>query len=329
MKAPILLGGIVAWCCFQLRAAERIYRTAAAPAEINHWPGLDNLIGTADDVVAAHPIGMASAPNLPGSYSYIAVRLGALPPKGLLPELTDSATFVDGTVTIDPGITVTNGIPTLKALEFGGTDLFPGHGAYRVHFSNAYYSSYTHDAQHNRFGYGVHTFFDFTATFVAGPATGKNSEVTGTIYWLDARNFATTVINDLNPADPLVAYVNSVVRPLALQRGATSLLCGHLNLRTPGSSPGTSGGFPALQGVCAFVALEFDNPSAFAITSFQPAPTGLKLTWSPLTGRKYTIEAANALSGGFTPLATHVVPSEYIDSKAASVSPRFYRVRAE
>jgi hypothetical protein len=325
--------GWVVWVlafCPCLSAADRTFNVVTNTAMVNHWPGPDGFIGTADDPVKASVAGIYSSPNAYGSYGYMAVSLGGFPPAGILPPNSDTITYLQGKLTLDSTSFVTNDIPLVKSLEFSGTELFPGHGPYTVTLDQAYGSQYVHNRDRNPFGYGLTTHYSFHAQFASGPAASTNCEVTGWIYWLEAKDFGVTVTNLNLAGDPLVAYVNQVALPLARSLEASSLLCGQLQLKTPGALPGTTGSFPALQGPCAFIAMEFANTGqSLRITSVIANAQGVRIQWVPQSGRQYAVESTDALTSPFASVATQLTATEYVDVRPAAPKSRFYRIRAE
>ena len=146
-----------------------------------------------------------------------------------------------------------------------------------------------------------------------------NCEVSGWIYWLEAKDFGVTVTNLNLAGDPLVAYVNQVALPLARSLGASSLLCGQLQLKTPAALPGTSGTFPALQGPCAFIAMEFANTGQSPrITSLTVNSQGVRIQWTPQSGKLFAVESTDSLALPFASVAAQLGATEYLDFRPAA-----------
>src|SRR5689334_15299576 len=115
-----------------LFATDRVFAVATDATVVNHWPGPDGFLGTADDVVNnGKSRFLESSPNVDGSYGYLATSLLGVT-DDWLPGKNDTVTYLSGTVTLDPTTLQAGDIPTLKALEFEGTELFPGHGPYSI-----------------------------------------------------------------------------------------------------------------------------------------------------------------------------------------------------
>ncbi len=326
MKASSLPHFLVLVLPAVLCAGERTFTAATAPPVINHWPGADGLIGTAADPVnSGTSLNARSSPNSPGSYSFIVTSLGfGGPPDPLLFGSFDTITFVEGMAVIDTDAFIAPNVPMLNRLEFSGTELFPGHGAYSVRLTNPRAGTYTRTGHVVEFD----TAFDFEGTFAAGMAMDTNATATGKIALLDAADFAAPSLAAL-PAD-LAAYVQNTAIPLAQSRSASGLLCGRMNLVTAGSEPGAglTGFFPPLNAQGVVLALEFAPPADFRITAVQKDAAGVRLFWREIAGRTYTVEWSASLAAPWLPLASGLAGTEFLDTTPPP-GRRFYRVKLE
>lgn len=105
---------------------------ATDAAYVNHYPGADGLIGTADDVVSGDPSSQqASEPNSAGSLGYNAFDFGGASDDALPPGY-EAVTFVRGSMTADLNVLENGGGPVLTAMNISsGTEPFPGHARTR------------------------------------------------------------------------------------------------------------------------------------------------------------------------------------------------------
>lgn len=324
MKATVILCGLLALGTLAAAAADRTFTVVTNAAVQNHWPSADRLVGTADDVVNA---GLStygrSSPNQFGTYSYIVTSFGLSPaPDPLLFGNYDTVTFVLGSATIDTSSFVTNDIPLVKDLQLSGTELFPGHGPYRLKLTNRRGGSYTHVGS-------LYTFtsrYDFEGTFAAGQAVTTNALAEGRVAVIDAQDFGAPDLTGV--PDNLAAFIRSVGLPIAQQSHSSGLLCGDMNLQTAGSLPGTSGFFPPLTGYAFVLALDFSGVAELRITSIQALAEGTRLQWTPLTGATYSVEATDSLEKPFASIAAGLVQTEYLDAGAKGQTRRYYRLRA-
>jgi hypothetical protein len=101
MKITRWWAGWVLALCPCLQGADRTFNVVTNAAMVNHCPGPDGFIGTADDPVKASVAGIYSSPNTYGSYGYMAVSLGGFPPAGVLPPNSDTITCLQGKLTLD------------------------------------------------------------------------------------------------------------------------------------------------------------------------------------------------------------------------------------
>lgn len=177
---------------------------------VNHYPGLDGLIGNGDDVVSASLTSIrSSAPNANGSYSHNSFLFGISGGQDPnIPTGFDAITFVEGTVIIDEAILVAGGGPIVSALNItSGTEPFPGHGAYTSTVTAV--NSGTYNPGTGQFTLNV----DFSYTINGSTASEPGVTLTGTAVYQAAADFATPTGN---------AYFDNVVKPQAQAAGAAS-----------------------------------------------------------------------------------------------------------
>lgn len=320
MKRLLICCGLLLACTSTAPAADRTFTVVTNAAVVNHWPSGDRLIGTADDVVSGGlSTYVQSSPNHEGSYSYIATTFGAsTQPDPLLFDRYDAITFVAGSASIDPATFVTNDIPLLTGLQVSGTELFPGHGPYRLKVTNRRGGS-------SRLEGNVYIFstrYDFEGTFQSGNATAENAQADGRAVLLDADEYDSPDLTGL--PDALAAYVRTVALPLAKDLGARGLLCGDMMLQTAGSLPGSPGYFPPLTAYAVVLAMDL---SAGIELSIQRTGDAVRLQWSAAAEGPYTVEAADSVGSPFAVLAEGLSVTEYTDPTDGRRSQRFYRVR--
>lgn len=293
---------------------------------INHWPSADGLIGTADDKITSNLSTYGhSSPNSLGSYSYIVTSFGlSQNTDPLLFANYDTATFVQGFVTIDPAQFVANDVPLIKDVQFGGTELFPGHGPYSVKLTGRRGGAPAKVG--NAFTFSSN--YDFQGTFSSGTATATNAHAEGLVVLLDAANFANPDLTGV-PGE-LAAYVRSVAVPVAQAAQAAGLICGTMTLQTAGSVPGNSnetGYFPPLDTYAVVLALDLGGNAAgdLRITSAERTASGLRLRWNSQAGQTYSVRATTSLASPFDVVAANLSGSEYIDTDNSSAA-KFYRI---
>lgn len=306
--------------CSSLLAADRHFQVATNSAIVNHWPSTDAYIGTADDQVSSNLSKYSkSSPNSYGTYSYIVTSFGAAStPDPFLFGNYDTATFVLGSVTIDPSAGSNPEVPLLKSVEFIGTELFPGHGPYSVRYTAKTAGSPTH--QHSLFNFDA--VFDFEATFASGPARSTNATAKGMVAVIESNDY--TAPNLIGIPQGLADYISSVAIPLAKTQGASAVLCGQMNLNTPASLPGTAGGFPALNTYAVVVALEFAVlPPQF--TSVGKSASGNVLTWKSTGNKPVTVQYTTNLANPFKNLAENLSSGQFTDPQGGEPA-RFYRL---
>jgi hypothetical protein len=181
---------------------------------VNHWPGLDGLIGSADDVVSANPsTSNGSAPNSSGAASYNAFDFGqgTVPDANLFPPNRQAITYLDagGTISVDMTVAENGGGPLILGWDISGSEPFPGHGAYSAQITAVNSGSYNPNS--HSFSQNV----DFTANLTSGAANSSNFDLSGTAYVILSADFGESSGND---------YVDSVLIPIAQSMNADGLI---------------------------------------------------------------------------------------------------------
>lgn len=321
----LMLAGVLA-SMLQSAAAERVFTVAKDPSIVSHWPGPDGYLGTADDVVKNQRSRfIESSPNTQGSLGYLVTSLFGVQ-DDWLPGNNDTATFLEGTLTLETSSSGPNDIPKLKALQFSGTELFSGHGPYTVSLSNPRDGVYTRNGQE----FGFTASFDFEGMFVSGIARSTNAQGSGNAFLIESSDFASDLPNP-NNSDPMKAWINQVALPLARSLQPNAILCGKVNASTTGSNPGTPGSFPPLNAFGTFIAFE-PTPSvgpSLKILSARLALNGFQIEWTPVAGRTYRIDSAPSVTGPYTLQARTGSETKFLDLSVAEAPQRFYRVVAE
>jgi len=182
--------------------------TADNAAVVDHWPGLDGMVGNADDLIGSTPSPIEdSAPN-PGSYSYNAFDFGSGVTEDGLPDGFNAITFIAGSVEIDLDVAANGSaeLPVVTALSVtSGTEPFPGHGPFTAEFTNV---TGAYDVPTR----GLTLNVDFAADLGGTPDTALNMKIVGQAWVIEDKDFGTATGN---------AYVDDVVVPLAQAEGAT------------------------------------------------------------------------------------------------------------
>jgi hypothetical protein len=232
-------------------------------ANVNHYPGMDGLIGNGDDVVSGSLTTIqSSAPNANGSYSHNSFLFAPFGPQDPnLPPGFDAITFVEGSVAVDVGVMTSGGGPIVSALNItSGTEPFPGHGAYTSTITAV--NSGTYNPATGEFMLNV----DISYVIFGNLSTEPGVTLTGTAIYQDSADFGTPTGN---------TYFDSVVVPLAQAAGANSAVF------ISGTGTLTSLGFPINATVVAF------DQGAFQINA------GLNDAWvtdvAPFQGLFFTV----------------------------------------
>lgn len=309
-----------------LIAADRVFTLATDPAIVNHWPGPDGFLGTDDDVVQNQLSQiLQSSPNAMGSYGYLATSLAGFQ-DSWLPNNSDAATFLQGSITVDISASQTDEIPVFKSLEFQGTELFPGHGAYTVRLTRP------HDGVYTRQGleYGFSIFYDFEGVFAGGLARSTNAQATGSAYLIESLDFAADLENP-NNLDPLKSWINQVALPLARRRQPNAILCGRATTSTGAANPGTPGSFPPLTAYGTFIAVETGPlvTPTLRITRVSLTLDGVLIEWSAVPGKTYRIDSSSTVTGAFQTQARTGIETRFVDLSVSESSQRYYRIVAE
>lgn len=301
-------------------ARERSFRSLHSEGLRNHWPAADGWLGTADDVVnGGLSARLRSSPNADGSYSYLVTTLGFQAGHDPWLPSRDTISFVTGRGLVDVDDPA---VPLLHSLEFSGTELFPGHGAYLVTLTRP------HDAKAVVRTGQVYTFdarFDFEVSLVAGLGRSTNAGAAGTVCLVEASQYGSP---DLGAARPgLAAYVRDVVIPAAKAQGASAVLCAELALTMSGPEPGTPMLFPPLNSDAVIVAAEFAALSPVRITAIRRSGAGVELEWTEATGGTYSVEGAERLEGPFVPVVSGLKVPKALIPELPGVRTRFFRIR--
>lgn len=228
---------------------------ASHPAAVGHAPGADGLVGTADDVISAVPLGLVgSAPNLAGHYSLNAFDFGALPPTTALPAGFDAVTFLTGTVTVDRDVAAHGGGPLVTGFTVSGSEPFPGHGPYSASITAVHGGSY------DPLTHAMSLDIDFTASLLGGTANAASFHLSGIAALIAAADFG---------APTGIAYLDSVLLPtLAIPLGANSLFFASVSGIVPASTGGSGGSFPLMPITAVLVGVEMAPvplPPSFAL----------------------------------------------------------------
>ena len=224
-----------------VQADELLYEFYEDDQAVNIFPGADGLIGTGDDQFSTQPTPInRSGPNVNGSYSYIAFDFGGgITDAPLLPTGFNAISFLSGSVTGDPDEFVLGGA-IISGLDVGGTEPFPGHGAFSAQITkqnSASYNSLTGEFNIN---------IDFAANLVAGSANGVNFDFIGEAWLVGSVDFDTFDSN---------TYVRDVLIPKAKTAGASKLIYINGSGTVPASTGGSGGGFPQMPLKGVFVAI--------------------------------------------------------------------------
>lgn len=300
--------------CLQTRAADRVYQVANSSNMVAHWPAADGWIGTTDDVTNAASSQLnLSGSNTNGSYSYNAFDFGN-GPDSAMPTDRNAITFVQGNITLDLGVAQAGGGPLIKNWQVSGTEPFFTHGPYAasiVRVNSGSYNPATH-----AFTQSV----DFTANLVSGTAISSNFVLSGEAYVIESANFGTATGH---------AYVDDVLRPLAIQQGASSLVYLRAAGTIPASSGGSGGFFPSMPFTAVMVGLYQEAATNQIRLAIAPVAGGVRLSWTPEAAKTYVIEATDALSNSnsFAPIASNLLGPDFVDNFIQGRAARFYRLR--
>lgn len=323
MKRLLPILSVVAVCASTAISAERTFTVVTSDDLVNHWPGADGFLGTADDPVDADPSEVVgSDANTAGTFGFMTTLLTFFPtdPDPYLFGQWNTVTYVEGSATIDTEAFLADDVPLLTEVELDGTQLFQGHGLYSLSLTNPTGGTYSRSG--NVFTFS--SIYDFEGTFgsTTGAATGALAD--GTAILIDAVDYSAPDLNAA-PAD-LAAYVLDVAIPLAQERGASGLLVFAADLETSGS-PGV---FPPLDAYGVSVSLEMAAVvEEVRFSDIGLVPEGVRMVWSEVDGRTYAIEAADEPGGTFATIASNLPSPEFIDTEFDLRTMRYYRVRLE
>ena len=206
---------------------------------INHWPGPDGLIGTADDLVDGNPSPInGSSANSPSSFSYNAFDFDGVntgqTETTRLPSPMNAATFLSGNVTVNTDAFAGSGINNVGIISgwnINGTEPFPGHGSYSASLTAVNSGSY--DTNTSAFTINV----DFSTNLLGGSANAVSFDLAGTAVYVESADFGTATGNN---------YVDTILLPMAQSRSAASLIYIHGTGTVPQSTGGSGGSFPEM-----------------------------------------------------------------------------------
>lgn len=240
MKGISVLLGVIAPAAIvsTAPAAQVTYQLLTDASVVNHWPGADGLIGSADDVVdgAATSVG-GSGPNTPGALSHVSFDFGIPTDDLKLASGFDAISYIDfGSFVFDAA--AGSGSPLVISFDIiSGTEPFFGHGPYNAQTSGG----------------------------VTGSSTGSGFSVAGAPYDTTINGSpdsavmsfsGTWTVVDPNGAATGDSYLDSVLTPIALANNAQS----YVVLSGTGSSGlADNGGFP-------------DMPIQVSLVGFEPIP---------------------------------------------------------
>ena len=327
MKRLLSILSLVAVCTSTAIAVERTFTVVTSDDLVNHWPGADGFLGTADDPIDGDPSSVVgSDPNAAGTFAFMTTLLTFFPtdPDPYLFGQWNTVTYVEGTSMIDTEAFLGDNVPLLTSVEMSGTQLFQGHGLYSLSLTNPTGGTYSRTGN-------VFTFsstYDFEGTFAAGFAETTGATAEGTAIQIDAADYASPDIAAA-PAE-LAAFVTDIAIPIAQERGASGLLVFAADLETSGSVGNTPGFFPPLDAYGVSFSLEMAAVvEEVRFSDIGLVPEGVRMVWSAVDGRTYAIEAADEPGGTFATIASNLPSPEFIDTEFDLRTMRYYRVRLE
>ncbi|GEM_PF-2000263 len=242
MKKIILLLTLVGATGVSAQTNPQEFEIISDVSGVDHWPGPDGQVGSADDVVSSTPSPLnQSAANGAGSFSYNAFQFsGGGEETTLLPPARNAATFLSGTFTVDLNAAANGNAPVLLNWNVSGTEPFPFHGAYTASITAV--NSGTYNTTSKSFTQNV----DFVANLAGGTANSVSFDLTGEAYVIDASEFATGTGN---------TYVDDVLIPIAQAKNAQKLAFIMGTGVVPQSSGGSGGFFPEMPVTAALVGI--------------------------------------------------------------------------
>lgn len=249
-------------------AAPVLYELASDSSMINHWPGPDGMVGTADDIIdgAAVTVG-GSGPNTPGALSSGSFEFGPLDPEPKLASPYDAVTFVNlGSIMFDADAGSES--PLIQSFIMAmGTEPYFGHGPYSAVTTGP------------ALGTSTATTFDLVSvpysTLVNGnPASGEMN-LSGTYRVVDPNGPPT--------GD---SYLDNVLTPIALSQGVDSYI-----MLTGTGSTGVYGDIPIQFTLVGFQADTIAAPTLHASL----AGGNIQLSFDTQAGMNYQIQIATNL----------------------------------
>ncbi|MBK6660302.1 MAG: hypothetical protein IPG43_20145 [Proteobacteria bacterium] len=255
---------------------------ASHPGAVTHAPGLDGLVGTADDLVSAAPLApVGAAPNLAGALSFTAFDFGVLPSSPALPVGFDAVTFLAGTVAVDTDVAVNGGGPLVTGFSVSGSEPLPGHGPYAATITTVHGGSYDPITR------AMTLDIDFTASLLGGTANAISFQLSGIAALIDAADFG---------APTGIPYLDSVLLPsLAVPLGANSLFFASISGIVPASSGGTGGAFPLMPITAVLVGVEIAPvplPASLPLLAGAMPVVGLFMRRGLASGRRWLAQSS-------------------------------------
>jgi hypothetical protein len=186
----------------------------------NHFPGPDGLVGTGDDLVSAYisPV-FGSDANFRSSLSFVAGTVPGVPADPTyFPGIHNGASFCEGTVTIDDVVAAAGGGPLILDWNLVGTAPVQAQGASFLEIITV--NSGTYDPVTKAMN------LDFSPRLTTGGQVLTEPSIVS--------NGTATVLDAPFPATGNT-YIDNVLVPLAISRGADSLFFAQLDTTVPGT----------------------------------------------------------------------------------------------
>jgi len=202
------------------KAAQTYTLLAGVDGAHNHFPGPDGLVGTVDDMVSAYisPV-FGSDANFRGSLSFVAGTVPTAPPDPTyFPGTHNGASFCEGTVTIDDVVAASGGGPLILDWNLVGTAPVQAQGASFLQMLAVNSGTYVPLTKA--------ITLDSSLQLTTGGQVLSEPNIIS--------NGTATVLDAPFPATGNV-YIDNVLVPLAVSRGADSLFFAQLDTTVPGT----------------------------------------------------------------------------------------------
>jgi hypothetical protein len=202
------------------KAAQVYTLVAGFDGAHNHFPGPDGLVGTVDDLVSAYiSPNFGSDANFRGSLSFVAGTVPGIPPDpSYFPGLHNGASFCEGTVTIDDVVAAGGGGPLILDWSLVGTAPVQAQGASFLEILTV--NGGTYDPVTKAIS------LDYSPQLTTGGQVLSEPSIIS--------NGTATVLDAPFPPTGNV-YIDNVLVPLAIARGADSLFFAQLDTTVPGA----------------------------------------------------------------------------------------------